>query len=342
MRLVTFEAGQGPRLGALTPDDRVVDLADAALDSESGADASFASMQALIEGGVAALDRARSLFPQAYDDAVALESVTLLSPLLVPVQMRDFLCFEEHMRAASFSAMKMRAMVQGGKAAVAAVEASGPPPVNPVFFQQPIYYKCNRFAVAGTGADVHVPAYSQLPDYELELAAVIGIGGRDISAANAPAHVFGYTILNDFTARDAQMAEMGGMLGPAKGKDFDGASILGPCIVTADELPDPHALRMRAWVNGELWSDGHSGTIHWTFAQMIEHVSRGETLHPGEVLGSGTVGGGCGLEFMRFLTDGDLVELEIEGIGRLSNRIRAPHLAAAGSVGEAVRETAHV
>jgi 2-keto-4-pentenoate hydratase/2-oxohepta-3-ene-1,7-dioic acid hydratase in catechol pathway len=163
-------------------------------------------------------------------------------------------------------------------------------------------------------------------DYELELACVIGRRGRDIAAADAGAYIFGYTIFNDLTARDWQFREMQGPLGPAKGKDFDGANVLGPVIVTADELGDAPALAMRAHVNGELWSQGNSGTMHWSWGQMIEHVSRSETLHPCEVLGSGTVGGGCGLELGRFLAHDDVIALEIDGIGRIETRIDAPHV----------------
>jgi 2-keto-4-pentenoate hydratase/2-oxohepta-3-ene-1,7-dioic acid hydratase in catechol pathway len=111
------------------------------------------------------------------------------------------------------------------------------------------------------------------------------------------------------------------LLGPAKGKDFDGANAMGPFLVTADEIADPYALTMIARVNGEEWVRGTSGTIHWRFADMIAHISQSETLYPGEIIGSGTVGWGCGLEHMRFLKSGDLVELEIEGIGTLRNSV---------------------
>ena len=113
---------------------------------------------------------------------------------------------------------------------------------------------------------------------------------------------------------------MAGGLGPAKGKDFDTGNIIGPCIVTKDEI-DPYNLTMIARVNGEEWSRGSSSTIHWTFEDLIAHVSRSETLHPGEFFGSGTVGGGCGLEQEKYLSPGDVIELEVEGIGILRNRI---------------------
>ena len=149
---------------------------------------------------------------------------------------------------------------------------------------------------------------------------MIGTGGVDISAEKAREHIFGFTIFNDVSARDYQTREMQGMLGPCKGKDFDTGNVLGPCIATADEI-DPYDLTMTARVNGEEWSRGNSGTIHHRFEDCIAHVSQSETLHPGEILGSGTVGNGCGLELKRFLSPGDVVELEIEGIGVLRNRI---------------------
>lgn len=131
-------------------------------------------------------------------------------------------------------------------------------------------------------------------DYKLELACVIGKGGRDIQASDAGADIFGYTISNDLTARDLQFQEMQGPLGPAKGKDFDRANVLGPVIVTADEFADRPALAMRAFVNGQVWSQGNSATMHWSFGQVIEHTGRGETLYAGDVLGPAPSAGAVG------------------------------------------------
>ena len=190
-----------------------------------------------------------------------------------------------------------------------------------VWYEQPIYYKANRFSVVGHEATVRWPAYSNLLDYELELACVIGRRGVDIERDDALAHVFGWTIFNDVSARDAQGTEMAGSLGPAKGKDFDTGNVFGPWVVTADEIGDPHDLTMVARVNGEEWSRGSSSTMHHRFEDIIAWVSRSETLHAGEILGSGTVGTGCGLEQGRFLKPDDVVELEVEGIGVLRNRV---------------------
>ena len=320
MRLVTFERGGAVRLGAILDGEDILDLA-AAADLVGEAEPAFAFMLSLIDGGERALDRARALAASPPGEAVlGGEEVRLLAPLPRPRQIRDFSAFEQHMLQSGKVVFRLNA-IRAGKA-----PPEGPVTLPQVWYDQPIYYKANRFAVGNPGDDVFWPAYSQVADYELEMAAVIGRTGRDILASEAKGHIFGYTIYNDFSARDAQGHEMTGPFGPAKGKDFDGSIILGPCIVTADEMPDPYQARMTATVNGELWSDGSMSTIHWRFEDMIAHVSASETIYPGEIFGAGTVGGGCGLEQEQFLSDGDIVELAIEGIGAISNRVRGPQL----------------
>ena len=195
-----------------------------------------------------------------------------------------------------------------------------------VWYERPIYYKGNTFSVVGHDAEVHWPSYSRIIDYELEIGLVIGRGGKNVAKKDALSHVFGYTIFNDFSARDEQYIEMQGLLGPAKGKDFDTGNAFGPFITTADEIGDPQNLRMQARVNGETWSDGNSRDMKHGFADIVAYASLEETLYPGEILGSGTVGGGCGNELGRFMKHGDVIELEIGGIGVLRNRIVAPHV----------------
>ncbi|WP_312860512.1 fumarylacetoacetate hydrolase family protein [Neoaquamicrobium sediminum] len=158
-------------------------------------------------------------------------------------------------------------------------------------------------------------------DYELELGVFLSRKGKDIRPEDAYDHIFGYCIFNDFTARTAQLREMTGQLGPAKGKDFDTGNAMGPWLVTADEVSDPHNLTMTARINGEEWSRGNSGEMHHKFPAVLAHISSDETLYAGEFIGSGTVGSGCGLELGRFLKHGDVVELEIEGLGILRNRV---------------------
>ena len=305
MKLVTFDLADGRRhIGALLPgEQQLVDFTAAA-----PGDAAMRDMLALIDGGDAALGRARALLQQAAAP-LPLASVKLAAPLPEPRQMRDFLCFETHLR----NARARRAGVAPDKVDVPAV-----------WYEEPIYYKCNRFSVVGTGADVICPTYCQMLDYELEFAAITGRGGKNISAADARSHIFGYMIFNDVSARDQQRREMAGTLGPTKGKDFDTGNVFGPWLATADEIPDPYDLTMVARVNGEEWSRGNSGTMHHRFEGILAHVSRDETIKAGEFFGSGTVGGGCGLELGRFLKDGDVVELEITGLGVLRNRIVMP------------------
>jgi 2-keto-4-pentenoate hydratase/2-oxohepta-3-ene-1,7-dioic acid hydratase in catechol pathway len=326
MRLVTFATGDNhEKLGALFDGDaRVADLAQSHRARTGSAAPQLASMLALVEGGPAALDLARAALEHAQSagDAVLRRSdVSLKAPLPRPVQMRDFLCFEEHLKNSLARAAAMVAASAPDPAkARAELEASGRFKIPPVWYEIPVYYKCNRMAVIGPDADVVWPRYAAVLDYELEFAAVIGKRGVDIPRDAAREHIFGYTIFNDISARDYQMREMAGSLGPAKGKDFDTGNILGPCIVTADEI-DPYALTMVARVNGEEWSRGSSTTMHHRFEDCIAHVSQCETIYPGEVMCSGTVGSGSGLELGRTLKPGDTVELEVEKIGILRNRI---------------------
>ena len=200
------------------------------------------------------------------------------------------------------------------------MESKGILTVPQAWYERPLFYHPNRLNVIGTDEDVQWPAYSNLMDFELEFGCYIGKPGRDITKEKAREHIFGYTIFNDFSARDEQVKEMTGQLGPGKGKDFDGGNAMGPCLVTADAI-DPYSLKMTCRVNGEQWGNGNSSEMGWKFEDCIAHVSRAETVYPGEFFGSGTVGNGCGLEQMRFLKSGDVVELEVEGIGVLRNRV---------------------
>lgn len=273
----------------------------------------FDSMLALIDAGEAGLRQARALQTSWPAEAVLpMAKIKLLAPLPEPRQIRDCLVFEEHL-----SNSLKRTSERTGRAIQ---------PIPDIWYRQPIYYKANRFSVVGPDADVIWPHYSKWMDFELELACVIGKTGKDIPKSTALDHVFGFTIFNDFSARDAQYAEMEGRLGPAKGKDFDTGNVLGPWIVTLDEIGDPHNLKMDARVNGERWGGGTSHAMHHGFNAILAHVSMSETIHAGEVVCSGTVGTGCGNEVGRKLSHGDVVELEIEKIGTLRNRIVQKHI----------------
>jgi 2-keto-4-pentenoate hydratase/2-oxohepta-3-ene-1,7-dioic acid hydratase in catechol pathway len=226
------------------------------------------------------------------------EGARLLAPLR-PRSLRDFLAFEGHLK---------NAYARLGRAIPAE------------WYDVPAYYKGMPDTVIGPEDDVPWPAWTDKLDHELELAAVIGAGGRDIPVEDAQSAIFGYTIWNDLSARDVQARELPVGMGPGKAKDWDGSNVLGPCIATPDEI-DLTGARMRVRVNGEVWGEDTPASMHHTFADMIAYVSRGQTLRAGDVLGSGTAAGGSGLELDRWLQAGDVVELEIDGIGVLRNRI---------------------
>ena len=327
MKLVTYQcSGSAARAGAVIHDGTdIVDLA-AASALRGWDQAPYANVLAMIEAGDAALAQAYDLLtapPGAVVAAVA--DCVLHAPLQPPVQMRDCLCFEGHLKQSYRNMREMRAQRSPDPAAaMAEMERDGILTIPKVFYEQPIYYKANRFAVVGTGHDVIWPRYSEVMDFELEFGIYIGKRALDVAAGQARPYIYGYTIFNDMSARDAQWAEMGGQLGPAKGKDFDTSNPMGPALVTADELTDPYNLTMTARVNGEEWTRGKTNTMHWNFEDLIAHISRSETLYPGEFLGSGTIEGGCGIEHMRFLQPGDVVELEVEGLGVLRNRLVRP------------------
>jgi 2-keto-4-pentenoate hydratase/2-oxohepta-3-ene-1,7-dioic acid hydratase in catechol pathway len=192
-----------------------------------------------------------------------------------------------------------------------------------VWYRLPVYWKANPENTAGPEEDVIWPGYSQKLDFELEFGVYISRSGKNIPVEEASSFIAGYTIFNDISARDRQADEGVMTFGPAKGKDFDTAKVFGPCMVTPDEFEGrPH--RMTAHINKEMWSDGSTGDMHWTFPQLISYVSEYETLRPGDFLGSGACPTGCGLELNRWIKPGDEIEFEVEGIGVLRNRIIQP------------------
>lgn len=277
----------------------------------------YADMLAVIEGGSRTLEHLRYLQEAAenrdpQDPAsglVRLESVNLHAPITRPPSLRDFYAFETH---------------------VATAHANRGKQVPEEWYQIPVFYFSNTNAIFGPDQSIPYPAYTQALDYELEIACVIGKSGKNIPEDRAAEHVFGFTIFNDWSARDTQGEEMRVGLGPAKGKDF--ASSFGPWIVTPDELQDRSAgrtgvydLAMTARVNGEERSKGNWGDIYYSFGQMIARASAEVTLYPGEILGSGTVGSGCLLEITGgkgpWLQPGDEVALEVERLGLLRNTV---------------------
>jgi 2-keto-4-pentenoate hydratase/2-oxohepta-3-ene-1,7-dioic acid hydratase in catechol pathway len=275
----------------------------------------------------AGLPAARAAGDRALDGpAVPLAGVRLLPPLAAPT-VRDFVAFEEH--------------VEGVAASVGAPAASAA--VVPEWYQAPTFYFTNPYALIGAYDDVAVPPGSELLDFELEVAVVVGRGsasqstvGASLTPEQAREHIFGYTVLNDWSARDLQRREMKVLLGPAKGKDS--ATTLGPWLVTADEL-EPYrdadgflAVDLRAFVNGELIGQDLLSNMGWPFEELISYASRGTEVRAGDVLGSGTCGnGGCLAELWGRrgridpppLRPGDVVELTVEGIGTVRNKVVA-------------------
>lgn len=324
MKLATYKNSNGERVGIVHANDsKVFDLARAA-DRAGAANPAFASMLSLIDGGDKALDAARDIFAKRSSEAdlsADVAATEILAPIPEPRQMRDGMSFPLHILQAPRGQLKLAARAKADMEELKRIDAMPLGELPEVYRKVPIYYITNRYSVRGTNTTVKWPRYSQVMDYELEFGIITKNRGSNISAAKAKEHIFGYTIFNDFSARDAQRIEMEGRLGPAKGKSFDGGNVLGPWIVTPDEIGDPYKLKMEARVNGEVRCSSISEGMLFSFEQIIEHVTKDETLMPGEFIGSGTVGGGCGVEIGLFLEHGDTIELEVEKIGILKNRV---------------------
>jgi fumarylacetoacetate (FAA) hydrolase len=301
MKLVTFEEGLRARPGVIVGDD-VIDLHEAIGET---------TMLGIIERQDEALPAIREALQRDLRKR-PLGSVKLLAPIPRPPSMRDGYAFRQHVE----TARKNRGLE-----------------MIPEFDQFPVFYFTNHQAVVGPGEVRVMPHHLQKLDFELEAAIVVGRQGRNVSVSEADSYIFGLTIMNDLSARVLQMEEMKLSLGPAKGKDF--ATALGPYILTLDELEpkktpkgNSYTLAMRAFVNNVQVSEGNLGDMTWTFAQILERVSYGVDIFPGDVIGSGTVGTGCFLELNgsgitknQWLHTGDVVTLEIEKLGKLENTI---------------------
>ncbi len=238
-----------------------------------------------------------------------MDEVQMLPPVTHPPSFRDFYAFEQHVRAAR----KLRGLE-----------------MHPDWFRLPIFYFSNPNALYGHGDEIPYPNYTNELDYELEFAVIIGNGGRNIKKEDAENLIAGYTICNDWSARDLQREEMPLSLGPAKGKDF--ATSFGPYMVTPDELENDWDengklhLKMTCHVNGKLISEGNTNDLYHPFTTMIERASMNTNLVAGDYLGSGTVGTGCILELRPentggWIKKGDVVSMEVEKLGVLENKI---------------------
>lgn len=318
MRLATFAVdtliGEEIRIGIVDQEHCYIDLTVgyASLLDNDGESSPYDMAKAItppemvsfLEMGETAMDAARRVSQECgagntrdWNDRRMIydpEEVRLLSPLPRPNSLRDAMVYEEH------------------------VKNSLGDDIPDVWYELPIYYKGNHNAIVHPDTEVVWPGYSEEMDYELELAAVIGKRGKDIPASEAEDYIAGYTIFNDFSARDAQFREMEARLGPAKGKDF--ANGLGPYMTTSDDIAIED-IEMGARINGELWSQGTPGSMYHSFPDVIEHVSDSEEIYPGDVIGSGTVGRGCGLELGKRLSNNDTIELVVDGIGTLTHTV---------------------
>jgi 2-keto-4-pentenoate hydratase/2-oxohepta-3-ene-1,7-dioic acid hydratase in catechol pathway len=323
MKLVTFgvptPVGQVQRIGAICQ-NQIIDLNMGYaryLANEYGSSQAYElaaamlppDMIGLFRRGEEGKDRARLtidyvakcqlkgsfLGPRGEKIVYEMSEVELKAPVPRPNSLRDYLSFEGH---SSFSGKRQ---------------------LDKSWYEIPVCYKGNPDTVIGPDEVIPWPAFTDLLDYELEYGVYIGKEGKNVPRERAEEYIAGYTIFNDVSARDIQLREMmAGGLGPAKGKDT--CSVMGPCLATPDEVNGKN-LRMVARVNGEVWSDNNSGTAYWTWPQIIEFASTEETLYPGDFLGSGTVERGCGMELNRWIKPGDVIELEVEGIGILRNRV---------------------
>ena len=324
MKLATFRSGGREKIGLVHGNDtQLFDLA-AASDRNGRSNPAFASMLQLIDAGPSALEQAQKLFDKDGKDETLSEKVSaaeILAPIPEPRQMRDGMSFPMHILQAPRGQLKLAARAKNDMAELARLDAEPLGELPEVYRKQPIYYITNRFSVRGTNTTVKWPRYSKVMDYELEFGIITKNKGANIPASRAGDHIFGFTIFNDFSARDAQRIEMEGRLGPAKGKSFDGGNVMGPWIVTSDEIGDPYNLKMEARVNGKMRSQGITQGMLFSFEEIIAHVTKDETLMPGEFIGSGTVGNGCGLELGWYLEHGDAIELEVEKIGVLKNKV---------------------
>ena len=222
---------------------------------------------------------------------------------LLPRRIKDYLVYEGH---------KKKSMERRGLQ------------MPDLWYRMPTYTNRNICGLGEPDTDIVWPGYSKKLDFEFEIGIVIGKMGRNIRPQDADSYIAGYTIYNDFSARDIQADEGTVGAGAGKSKDFDQGNVLGPCIVTADEL-DPANISMRLRVNGEEWSRGSTSGMKFSWGQIVENASRDETIYPGDVFASGTMNNGCSLELGRWIEPGAVIEMEAAGIGILRNRVSDRH-----------------
>jgi 2-keto-4-pentenoate hydratase/2-oxohepta-3-ene-1,7-dioic acid hydratase in catechol pathway len=234
--------------------------------------------------------------------------VTLLAPVPRPPGIANFSAWPAHTAAAA---------AHGFDSLKPAEKGTGVMP----------YWKGNPDSVVGSGSLLELPPYSHELDIECELVCIVGTGGRDLDRARAAEAIAGYTIVNDASARDIQRAEMKTGRGPSKGKDFDGGNVMGPWLVTPDEIGDFRTLRLSLHINGEELSSSDASGMMWDFPEMLSYLSQAQTIHPGHVISAGCYAGGSAMDLNRKLDPGDVVELRISRIGSLVSRVAAARAA---------------
>lgn len=305
MQLATISVDNKAVCVAVLSDGSMLDIARAARSQPNAEASHLRTMLDLIDGGAAALDAARTLAEQAeagqHADAIIPANATLMAP--IPVPRKNVFCvgrnYAEH-------------IAEGDRAQKQKVGVTE----YPVFFTKP-----PTSVVPPNGDILTFPSVSKATDYEVELAIVIGKAGRNISKEDAYDHIFGYTILNDVTARDVQRRHGGQYF---KGKGLDGSCPIGPYIVTTDEISDPHSLSISLTVNGEQRQNGNTSDMIFDIPTLVASVSEGLTLEPGDIIATGTPSGvGYAMDPPQFLKDGDTVVCEIQDVGTLKNTVRA-------------------
>ncbi len=324
MKLISYTEGPEEHLGLLIS-EKIYNISEAAKSlGESILPDNMNAFLRMEEDGMNIAEKIDRRIKEGVSNAIPIPGKKqIIAPVPHPSSCRDGYAFRQH---------------------VAAARRNRKLEMIPEFDEYPIFYFTNHNAVQGPGEIECMPDHFQKLDFELEVAIVIGKKGTNIRAADADKYIAGYMIMNDMSARTLQMEEMKLNLGPAKGKDF--STVIGPWLVTPDELepfripPKPghtgnnYNLKMKCFVNGSLVSEGSMGDMDWTFAEIIERCAYGTYILPGDVIGSGTVGTGCFLELNgtgklkdpgykeQWLQDGDLVEMEVDGLGKLSNTIK--------------------
>lgn len=289
-------------------------------------EAAAANLTAFLQGGAELRDQATAVLAAVGDQAAELSQAADPTPLLPfePLSFRDFMLWEQHVIAATRGLVK-HFLPQMWETLAAHEAATGEvhPQLRPksIWYEQPIYYMGNHRSFLPDGATIPWPVYTRVLDYELELGVVIAQPIADATPEAALAAIGGFTVVNDFSARDVQYREMTeGLFGPVKAKNF--ASAMGAVVVTADEvLPFVADLNVTVRVNGEVWGRGATAGMQHSLGRMVAYASLGERLAPGELLATGTIPGCCGIEIGRWLAPGDTIELEIERVGTLRNLI---------------------